>query len=242
MIALLKKELWSYFGNWSAWLIIAAFSTVSALFLFFFENETNIFEVGQASLHGFFTLCPWLLMLVIPAISMKSFAEEAQQGTLQWLFAQPLSTKDLVLGKFFAVSLIGILCLLPSLVYLYTLLTLGVPAGNLDVGATLGSYLGLILLIAAFSAIGLWTSCLTSNQIMAYLSGVFVCFIAFFGVQQLANYKLLGAADYYLANLGFYHHYIAFTRGLVDTADIFYFMFVMVLCLVLSGYALQRKR
>lgn len=241
MAAIFRKELWSYFGNWSAWVIIAGFSIIGTLFLFFFENNSNIFDIGNASLQSYFALTPWLLMFVIPALSMKSFAEEQQAGTLQWLFSQPLKVSDIVLGKFLSVWLVGVLCIIPSFVYLYTVTVLGVPTGNIDMGATLGSYMGLIILIAAFSAVGILASSLSSNQIMAYLLGVFMSFILFFGIEQLASYKLLGGADYFLSNIGFYQHFIAFTKGLVDSRDIFYFALVIGICLYLSGLSIKRK-
>lgn len=242
MFAILKKELWSYFGNWSAWLIIAAFSLVGALFLFFFENNFNIFEIGNASLQSYFVLIPWILMLIIPAISMKSLAEEQQNGTLYWLFSQPIKVSEIVLGKFFSVWIIGILCVLPSLVYFYTVYVLGVPEGNIDFGATFGSYIGLLLLIAAFSAVGILASSLSSNQIMAYLLGVFICFILYYGIEQLASYKLLGGADFILQNIGFYQHFLGFTRGLLDSRDVFYFLLVVGVCLYSSIYFVQKKK
>ena len=242
MLAILRKELWSYFGNWSAWLIIGAFSLIGTLFLFFFENDSNIFDIGTATLQSYFALSPWLLMFIIPALSMKSFAEEQQSGTLSWLFSQPVKISEIVGGKFLSVWLVGILCIIPSLVYLYTVYVLGVPAGNIDMGATLGSYFGLVLLIAAFAAVGILASSLSSNQIMAYLLGVFLCFIFYFGIEQLASYKLLGGADYVLQNLGFYQHFIAFTRGLIDLKDVAYFFLVISLCLLLSVYFVNKKK
>lgn len=242
MKAIFKKELWNYFGNWGAWLIIAAFSLIGTLFLFFFENDSNIFDIGTATLQSYFVLVPWLLMFVIPAVSMKTLAEEQQSGTLNWLFSQPLKISDIILGKFFAVWLVGILCLLPSLVYLYTVYALGVPQGNIDLGATFGSYLGLIILAAAFSAVGILASSLSQNQIMAYLLGVFMCFILYFGIEQLASYKLLGGADYWLSNLGFYQHFMAFTRGLIDTRDVFYFILVIGLCLFFAKLSVAKKK
>jgi ABC-2 type transport system permease protein len=173
MIAIFKKELWNYFGNWTAWVIIGAFSFISSLFLFFFENNYNIFDIGMASMQSYFTLVPWILMFIIPALSMKTIAEEQQSGTLYWLFSQPIKIKDIILGKFLSVWFIGFLCLIPSLVYFYTLYVLGIPEGNIDLGATLGSYFGLILLIGGMTAVGLLASSLSSNQIMAYLLGVF---------------------------------------------------------------------
>ena len=238
MIAILKKELWSYFGNWSAWVIIAAFSLIGTLFLFFFDNDSNIFEIGAASLQSYFVLVPWLLMFIIPALSMKTFAEEQQTGTLNWLFSQPLKVSELVTGKFLSVWIVGILCLIPSLVYLYTVYVLGVPEGNIDLGMTLGSYIGLIILIAAFSGIGILASSLSQNQIMAYLLGVFMCF----GIEQLASYKLLGGADFILQNIGFYQHFLGFTRGLIDVKDVAYFILVISASLVLSNHFINKKK
>ncbi len=241
MIAIFRKELWSYFGNWSAWVIIAGFSIIGTLFLFFFENSSNIFDIGSATLQSYFALTPWLLMFVIPALAMKTFAEEQQTGTLSWLFSQPLKISEIVLGKFLSVWLVGILCILPSLVYLYTVYVLGVPAGNIDFGATFGSYIGLVILVAAFAAVGILASSLSSNQIMAYLLGVFMSFILYFGIEQLASYKLLGGADYVLSSLGFYQHFIAFTRGLIDSRDVMYFGMVIGVCLYLAAYFVKRK-
>lgn len=242
MIAILKKELWSYFGNWSAWIIIAAFSIIGTLFLFFFENDSNIFDIGTASLQSYFVLAPWLLMFLIPAVAMKSIAEEQQSGTLYWLFSQPVKISDIIIGKYFAVVIVGLGCLLPSLVDLYAVYTLGVPPGNIDLGATLGSYWGLIILTATFSAVGILASSLTQNQIMAYLLGVFLCFIFYFGIEQLASYKLLGGADYFLSKLGFYQHFLAFTRGLIDLQDVCYFLLVIVICLFLATNFVQKKK
>ncbi|CAA7390817.1 ABC transporter permease [Chryseobacterium fistulae] len=242
MFAILKKELWSYFGNWSAWLIIAAFSLITTLFLFFFENDSNIFEIGLASLQSYFVLVPWLLMFIVPALSMKTFAEEQQTGTLHWLFSQPLHVHSLVLGKFFSVWFVGILCLIPSLIYLYTVYVLGVPEGNIDLGMTFGSYIGLIILIAAFSGIGILASSISQNQIMAYLLGVFMCFIMYFGIEQLASYKLLGGVDFILQNLGFYQHFLGFTRGLIDAKDLAYFVFIIGAALLLSNHFINKKK
>lgn len=242
MIAIFKKELWSYFGNWSAWIIIAAFSFVSALFLFFFENSFNLLDIGSASLQSFFVLSPWLLMFIIPALTMRSLAEEQQSGTLVWLFSQPLTISDILNGKFFSVWTIGILCLIPSLIYFYTIYSLGVPEGNIDIGMTIGGYLGLVILIGGFSALGILASSLSSNQIMAYLIGILLCFVMYFGIEQLASYKLLGAADFILQNIGFYQHFTSFTRGLIDTRDVFYFILIVLICLKIAEFSVSKKK
>lgn len=242
MRAVLRKELWAYFGNWNAWVIVATFSLISGLFLFFFESSFNFFEIGSVSMQSYFMLVPWLFIFIIPALSMKSLAEEQQSGTLNWLFSQPLKIYEIIVGKFLSVWLVGVCCLLPSLVYLHTLSVLSIPEGNLDFGMLLGGYFGLLMLISAFSAIGVLASSLSSNQVMAYLTGAFLCFFLYFGVEQLASYKLLGGADYVLQNFGFYYHYIAFTRGLVDTSDVSYFVLVVFLGLKGAMIFVEKKK
>lgn len=155
---------------------------------------------------------------------------------------QPISIRSIVLGKFLSVCTIGVLCLLPSLVYLYTVYSLGIPESNIDLGATFGSYIGLFLLIGAFSSVGILASSLAKNQIMAYLLGVFLCFFMFFGIEQLASYRLLGSADFILQNIGFYQHYLSFTRGLVDSRDISYFVLIMLIFIISSVILVNKKK
>lgn len=242
MKPIFKKELWSYLGSYTAWTAFAAFSLVSAAFLFFFSNDFNLLDIGAASLQSYFVLAPWILMFVIPALTMRSIAEEQQTGTLQFLFTLPVKLSDIVLGKFFAVWLIGLLCLLPSLMHLCTIHFLGIPNGNWDFGATFGSYLGLTLLTGAFSALGILCSALSSSQVLAYLLGLLLCFTMYFGIEQLANFSLLGSADFFLRNLGFYYHFQGFTRGLIDSRDLFYFVLMILLNLLLAGWILKRKK
>ena len=242
MLAIFKKEMWNYFGSWSAWVILAAFSVISALFLFFFENNFNIFDIGTASLQSFFVLAPWIFMFIIPALSMRSIAEEQQNGTLQWLFSQPVKIQDILLGKYFSVWLIGILCLIPSLIYLFTIDQLGMPKGNFDSGMTIGSYLGVIILIGGFAALGILASSIAKNQVLAYLFGLFLSFIFWYGLDQLASYKLMGGVDYIIQNIGFQYHFNAFSRGLVDSRDVFYFIFIIVLSLYLSLLFINKKK
>jgi len=242
MFALLKKELWGYFGSWNAWIIMALFSIVSSLFLFFFDNNFNIFNIGTASLQSFFVLAPWIFMFIMPAICMKSIAEEEQNGTLYWLFSQPLKISDILMGKYLACVLVGIFCLLPSLVYFYTVYTLSVPKGNLDLGMIRGSYLGIFLLIGGFCALGILASSVVKNQVLAYLIGLFLNFIFWFGWDQLASYQLMGKADYFIQNVGFSHHFTSFSRGVIDSKDVFYFLLIIILCLVGSHFFIQKKK
>ncbi len=242
MIALLKKELWMYFSNGTAWLIIAAFGLISALFLFVFENNYNLLDIGTASMIGFFQLAPWLLLLVLPAISMKAIAEERQNGTLQWLFSQPISILEILTAKFINVLVIGILCLLPSLMFLLSIHFLAMKPSTLDWGMTFGAYLGTILLIAAFSALGILASAIAKNQIIAFLLGLFLNFFFYFGIHQLGSYRLLGKMDYYLQYIGFQSHYNTFTRGLIDSRDVFYFLITIAISFYLSNYFILKDK
>ncbi|MCJ8496762.1 ABC transporter permease [Chryseobacterium salipaludis] len=242
MTAIFKKELWQFIGNRSIWFVMAASTVIGGLFLFWFENDFNIFDIGTASLQSYFVLIPWILLFLIPAVAMRSIAEEEQSGTLSWLFSQPLSVLDIVAGKFLAVWFVALLCVAPSFVYLIAVYQLGLPEGNLDSGATLGSYLGVVVLTGALSAIGLLASALAKNQITAYLLGVVISFFMYFGIEQLASYRLLGTADYYLGALGFYKHFLPFTRGLVDSRDVAYFIFIIILSLGAAAFAVSRKK
>ncbi|RQP14205.1 MAG: gliding motility protein Gldf [Chryseobacterium sp.] len=242
MRAVFTKEIRQLFSNYVAWAVIAAFSLVGTLFLFFFDNSFNLIEIGTASLQSFFVLAPWIFIVLMPALGMKSFAEEQQNGTLQWLFAQPIGTAEVVLGKFFPVWLLGVLCLVPSLLYVYTIYTLAVPVGNIDTGMLTGSYIGSVLLIGTFAAVSLLTSALSGSQITAYLTAVLLNFILYFGTEQLASYKLLGSADYFLQQFSLSWHYQAFARGVVDSSDISFFLFIIVLLLALCRYVVGRKK
>lgn len=242
MLAIFKKEIWSYLGNWSAWIIIAIFSLISTLFLFFFDNNFNIFDIGTAGLQSFFILAPWIFMLIMPALSMKSIADEEQNQTLQWLFSQPVQPWEILLGKFFSIYLLGVLCLLPSLVYVYTVYIMAVPTGNIDSGMIVGSYLGSTILIGAFASLGIFASSIAKNQVLAYLIGLFLNFIFWLGFDQLASYKLMGGADYFILNLSFQYHFASFARGLIDSRDVFYFVLISLLALWAATWSLQKKK
>jgi ABC-2 type transport system permease protein len=242
MIAILKKELWHFFGSWAGWIILAVFSTVSALYLFYFENSYNIFDIGTASLESYFMLAPWLLMFIIPAMSMGSIAQEHHAGTLQWLFSQPIGIKSFLAGKYLAIVLLAMLCLLPSLFYLYTIAELSMAQDQLDMGQTLGAYIGLFFLVAGFSALGILSSAMAKNQMMAFLLALLFNFVFYFGFHQLALFKLLGSADIWVQNIGFYLHYSTFAKGLVNSQDLCYFIFVSAAALYLAKYLVNKKR
>jgi ABC-2 type transport system permease protein len=242
MLSIFKKELWSYFGTLGAYIVALAFLLISSLFLWFFDNDFNVFNIGLASLNNFFVLAPWILMFLIPALTMKSIAEEEQNGTLIWLFSQPVSILSIVLGKYMAVLVLILFSLFPTLIYVYTIFMIGMPEGNIDLGTVFSGYIGLLFLSMAYVTIGIFSSSLVRNQILAFIIGVFFCFFCFFGFENLASYNLLGNLDYFLQKIGFYQHYISFTKGIVDTRDIGYFILIIFLFILLSVQLIKRKK
>ncbi|MDL1913336.1 MAG: gliding motility protein Gldf [Bergeyella sp.] len=244
MFSLYKKELFESFGNGSASVIVGIFSVLCVLFLFFFETHYNLLDIGIASLYSYFILVPWIFMFLIPAISMKSFTEESRRGTLVWLFSQPVSIRSILLGKLFFVWTLGLLCLLPSIVYVYTVdaLSLTQEISDVDAGALLGGYIGAFFLCGAFSALGNLAALLSENPITAYLLGVFFCFFMYFGIEQLSSYRLMGTFDYAFQSLGLYKHYINFSRGLIDSKDVFYFITVVLICYGVSEIKIRKKK
>lgn len=242
MFSIFKKELWAYFGTLGAYIVSAAFLLICSLFLWFFDNDFDVFNVGLATLNNFFILAPWVLMFLLPALTMKSIAEEEQNGTMVWLFSQPLSVSSIVLGKYWAILVLVLFSLLPTFTYVYTINNLSLPKGNIDSGIIVSGYIGLLFLSMTFASIGIFCSSLVKNQVLAFVTGVFFCFICFYGFENLASYNLLGNLDYTLQKIGFFQHYTSFTKGIVDTRDIGYFIFVIVVFLLLSIRIINSKK
>jgi ABC-2 type transport system permease protein len=237
MKALLIREIKSFFGSPIGYLVIALFLILNGLFLWVFEGDYNILNSGFADLSPFFTLAPWILIFLIPAVTMRSFSDEKKQGTLELLFTRPLSIWEIVNGKFFGAMILILLALLPTIIYVFVVSQLGNPAGNLDMGSTLASYFGLLFLIAGYTAIGVFTSTLSENQIVAFIVSVFFCFILYFGFEELAAYS--GSFNSVVASFGMDYHFKSISRGVIDTRDIIYFISIAVFFLSLTVYKLK---
>ena len=171
MFAILKKEFNSFFASPMAYVVIGVFLLLNGLFLWVFKNDFNILNAGFADLNAFFFLAPWIFLFLIPAITMKSFADEYNSGTIELLKTKPISSWMIVLGKFLAALLLVLSALVPTLTYVLTIFKLGNPIGNFDIGSIIGSYIGLFFLASTYTAIGLFTSTLSKNQIIAFGSG-----------------------------------------------------------------------
>ncbi|WP_299682782.1 gliding motility-associated ABC transporter permease subunit GldF [uncultured Dokdonia sp.] len=237
MLAILKKEINSFFASPIGYLVISLFLVVTGLFLWVFEGEFNIPGSGFADLAPFFQLAPWIFIFLIPAITMRSFSDEQKTGTLELLLTKPISTLQLVLGKYFGALVLLIIAILPTLIYVIAIHQLGNPVGNLDVGVTIGSYIGLVLLAASFSAMGIYASTLSDNQIVAFITAVLFCFIFYFGIEGIASYT-----STFIANFGMQTHYDSISRGVIDTRDVIYFISLIAFFIYLTKNKLQKTR
>ena len=240
MLSILIREINFFFTSSIGYLIIGIFLVINGLFLWVFNGNFNILDYGFSDLTSFFELAPWIFLFLIPAVTMRAFSDEKKTGTIELLFTKPISIKNIVLGKYFgAVVLIG-LALLPTLLYVLTISQLGNPPGNWDFGSTLGSYLGLLFLVLAYTAIGIFSSTLSENQIVAFITAVFLCFFMYYGFEGIGS--LLNNSDFVLTNLGMKDHFNSMARGVLDTRDIIYFLSISILFISFTSFNLQKEK
>jgi len=307
MKALLLREIKSFFGSPIGYLVIAIFLLLNGLFLWVFDNGFNILNSGFADMGPFFTLSPWILIFLIPAVTMRSFSDEKKQGTLELLFTKPLSVWEIVLGKFVGSSILIALALIPTLVYVLMTEFLSIKGGSFDIlsifgikyfcnyillgtgiiylaiyslwkilnnnlkigiaglsltviliylvteyrflifygggftdfdyGSTMGSYFGLLFLIAGYTAVGIFSSTLSENQIVAFIIAVFLCFVLYFGFEGVS--ALFGANSGIVAKIGMDYHFKSMSRGVIDTRDVLYFASIAILFLSFTVYKLK---
>ncbi len=223
-----KKEWLHFFSNLTGYIALVAFLLLSGLFMFVFP-DTNLLDFGYATLNGFFSLAPWILLFLVPVITMRSFADEYKSGTFELLKTMPLSASNIVWGKFFGVLLIVILAILPTVIYSVSIQQLSA-VGGIDVGSTIGSYIGLLLLGAVFTSIGICASSFTNNTVVAFIAGAFVCFILYNGFEAISELPLFKAGlGYYIEMFGINFHYNSISRGVIDVRDLIYFVGIIFL-------------
>jgi ABC-2 type transport system permease protein len=236
MKAIYIKELVGFFSSITGYLVIGLFLLISGLFVFVFEGEFNILDFGFADLTPFFLMVPWLFIFLIPAITMRSITIERNLGTLELLVTRPIGIRRLLLGKYLAALTLMMMALLPTLIYVYSVGRLGETLNNLDYGSTLGSYVGLVFIAMAYTAIGIFASTVTSNQIVAFLTAAALSFVMYFGFEGLSG--LADQSDL-LLGLGLKYHYESMARGVIDTRDVIYFLSVAVFFFALSEISLK---
>jgi ABC-2 type transport system permease protein len=240
MQSIFLKDFRHFFHSLSGYISIGLFLLIMGLFLFVFP-ETSLLDYGYATMEKFFELAPWILMMLVPAITMRSLSDEFRTGTWELLRTRPVSLYQLILGKFLASYLVGVIALLPSFFYVFTIYQLSIGQA-LDMGSIAGAYLGLFLLLALFTGIGIFCSSLTSNPIIAYLTGAFASFLLYFGFKSISAIPVFqGNADYWIQHLGAAVHYNGMSRGVIEWPAAFYFMGLIAFFIIATQHVLAKK-
>ncbi len=238
MLAILKREINSFFSTSVGFLVNALFLILNGLLLWFIPGKFNILDNGFADLSSFFIIAPWVFLFLIPAVTMKAFCEEKKMGTFELLVTKPISLRNIILGKYLGAVILICLALIPTLLYIITISKLGNPTGNWDVGSTIGSYLGLFFLILAYTAIGIFASTISKNQIVAFISAVLLCLFIYYGFETIAS--LTQISSFEINNIGMKSHFDSVSRGVIDTRDIIYFISVSALFLIFTNINLKK--
>ena len=239
MKAIFKKELSTFFSTPVGYLVIGIYLIINGLFLWVFEGDFNILHAGFADLNSYFFLAPWVFMFLIPSVTMRSFSDEVNSGTIEILKTKPISITQIVLGKYFGALVLVLISIVPTFFYVYTIYQLGNPIGNIKLGNVLGSFIGLFLLASVYTALGIFTSVLSKNQIVSFISSVFLCFFMYYGIETLGTFNLFGNLDFFIQNLGINYHYQSVGKGVIDTRDIIYFISLIIVFLTATHQKVQ---
>jgi ABC-2 type transport system permease protein len=241
MRSIFIKEVNSFFSSIVGYAAILLFLVGSGLFVWIIP-DTSVLQYGYASLDRFFEMAPLLLLLLIPAVTMRTMAEEYKGGTIEWLSTKPLSDLDIIVGKYLACLLLVIVALIPTGVYIISISSLSVVAGNIDTGGIAGSYIGLLCLAATFTAVGVFCSSLTSNQVVGFMASLAGCWLLFTGFGALSKIAAFGGGiDYYLNLIGMSYHYDSVSRGVIDSRDVIYFISLIILFIALTRISLGNR-
>jgi ABC-2 type transport system permease protein len=242
MLTLLKKEIRSFLSSLIGYITITVFLLVISLFMWVLQMDSNVLDNGFATIDPLFIIAPWVFLFLIPAITMRSFADEKKGGTIEFLLTRPLTDLQIILAKFFAGFLLVLFSLLPTLIYYYSVHQLGSPVGNIDTGGMWGSYIGLLFLGAAFVSIGIFASAITDNQVVSFILALFLCFFTYIGFDYMGSFDLFGKIDNVILALGINHHYISMSRGVIDTRDMLYFFSLIALFILATRTVLESRK
>lgn len=240
MLSIYIKELKSLFNSFIAYLVIGIFLTGISLYVWVFSP--NIFAIQEADLSLVFQITPYVFMFLIPAVTMRTFSEEIREGTLELILTKPISEWQLVIGKFLASVTLVLIALLPTLIYFYSIYQLGNPVGNIDVARVIGSYIGLILLSFSFSAIGVWTSAFTENQIIAFISALFLSLMLYEGLQYLGDLLPFGYLGYLIGEMSLANHYNSLSIGVLASKNIIFLISISLFFLTLTRIKILARR
>lgn len=242
MLTLYRKELRAFLSSLIGYIAISVFLLLVGLFLWILPTDYNILNGGYAGLDALFSLAPWVFLFLIPAITMRSFADEKKAGTIEFLLTKPLTDLQIIMAKYLAGVTLVLFSLLPTLIYFYSVYALGNPSGNMDTGGTWGSYIGLFFLAAAFTSIGIFASALSDNQIVAFILAVFLCFFTYIGFDFISQLDLFGKVDELILAFGINDHYISMSRGVIDSRDVIYYLGLITLFVLFTKTTLESRK
>jgi ABC-2 type transport system permease protein len=242
MWALFKKEISSFFSSLTGYLVIVVFLLLNSLFMWIVPGQFNVIGNGYATMDTLFAIAPWVFLFLVPAICMRMFAEEKRSGTLDLLYTRPVSELQIILAKFLASWALVLFSLIPTLIYFWSVARLGSPPGNMDMGGTWGSYVGLLFLGGIYAAIGIFASSLTGNQIVAFILAVFLSFLMYLGFEFLSGIAESGRTVLLISRMGISYHYNSISRGVIDSRDLLYFTGVILLFIVGTRTVLQSSK
>jgi ABC-2 type transport system permease protein len=229
MFAIFRKEICGFFSSLTGYFVIIVFLLINSLFMWVFPGEWNIFDSGYAGLDTLFFISPWVFLFLVPAVTMRMIAEEKRLGTLELIYSRPITERGIIWGKYMASVMLVLLALLPGLIYYISVYTLGESPGNLDKGETLGALIGLFLLASVYASVGIFSSSITDNQVVAFLISIMLCFFLFMGFDSIAYLPGLKKLDEFVIRLGINEHYKSVSRGVLDIKDAIYFIAVALI-------------
>ena len=235
------REFLGFLHSLVAWVVLVVFLIGIGLPSWIFP-ETSILDYGYADLSTLFDTAPFLLLFLVPAITMRSFAEERRTGTLEFLLTRPVPVSHILLGKFLACWALACVALVPAWTYFYSVYQLGNPVGNIDASGFLGSWIGLVLLSGVFTSIGILSSVVTPNQVVSFLVSAAVGFLFYSGFDAVADLQVWGGSGWMVRYLGLYEHYESMGKGLIDSRDLVYFLSVTVMNLVVARSLMESRK
>lgn len=242
MYAIFIKELNSFFSSLTGLIAAVVFLVINGLFLWVFPGEFNVLDSGYSTLDTLFIIAPWVFLFLVPAIAMRTFAEEKRTGTIELLLTRPITDIHLILGKYFAVIVLVIFILVPSFVFFISVFLLGNPVGNIDIGGTWGSYIGLFFLASAYAAVSVFASSLSSNHIVSFIVGMIISFFLFIGLESIASLHIFKGVQHIIVSMGINEHYRSMSRGVIDTRDIVYFFTLSAIFLMATRAVIQSRK